>query len=178
MRVWHQRVASATNSPANSKAIPPGDINGEWTHDLHERNSAPSTPAGGARRQGGSSLASRITAPGAQRQQQRRAAQIAQALIRTELAPATKPAVDQRGITIRGLAGPYVVMAQNFAPGTTAADIESAVTPAASGVVRRCRLLKTSPIVVAEIVLETREAADSVVSTFNNQTVSHLTPFP
>lgn len=83
-------------------------------------------------------------------------------------------------MTIRGLAGPFVVMAQNFAPGTTAADIESAVTPV-GGLVQSCRLLKTEPIVIAEIVFESKEGADNVIATFNNQTVSDwpcpLTPY-
>lgn len=78
-----------------------------------------------------------------------------------------------QGITIRGLAGPFVVMAQNFAPGTTAADIESAVTPV-GGVATACRLVKTHPIVIAEIVFESKESADQVIQTFNNQTVSPL----
>jgi hypothetical protein len=84
----------------------------------------------------------------------------------------TIPTAPRRGgITIRGLAGPYVVMAQNFAPGTTAADIESAMTPH-SGPVVSCRLLKTQPLVIAEIVFETKDGADNVIATFNNQTVS------
>ncbi len=64
-------------------------------------------------------------------------------------------------------------MAQNFAPGTTAADIESAVTPL-GGVATACRLVKTHPIVIAEIVFESKESADQVILTFNNQTVSPL----
>lgn len=76
------------------------------------------------------------------------------------------------------MAGPFVVMAQNFAPGTTAADIESAMTPI-GGLVMSCRLLKTSPIVIAEIVFESKEGADAVIARFNNQTVSSLFhPFP
>lgn len=62
------------------------------------------------------------------------------------------------------------MMAQNFAPGTTAADIESAVTPV-GGLVQSCRLLKTEPIVIAEIVFESKEGADRVIETFDNQTV-------
>ena len=72
---------------------------------------------------------------------------------------------------IRGLAGPYVILAQNFAPGTTAADIESAMTPV-GGIIERCRLIKTSPIVIAEIVFENKEGADRVVAAFNGQVVS------
>lgn len=74
------------------------------------------------------------------------------------------------GMTIRGLAGPYVVMAQNFAPGTTAADIESAMIPV-GGLVHKCRILKTHPITIAEIEFETKEGADRVVESFNNQLV-------
>lgn len=188
-----QRVAST--GPRGAPAPKPayrGDIDGEWTHDLHDRHSAPSTPQ--ATMPAAASLASRITDPSAGpaariRGNQRRAAQVAQALIRTELAPSgprrqppTGPRAPaaaatsggnsfNRGLTIRGLAGPFVVMAQNFAPGTTAADIESAMTPV-GGLVTSCRLLKTTPIVIAEIVFESKEGADNVIATFNNQTVS------
>ncbi|KAJ4292145.1 hypothetical protein N0V88_005773 [Collariella sp. IMI 366227] len=187
-----------------------GNINGEWTHDLHEappRGPRASTAAAG-------SLASRITnpnapptGPAANRRQQRRAAQVAQALIRTELqsprqshqqqqqqqrqqqqqqlrppqqtsftngaVPPTGPkamtGAFNKGLTIRGLAGPFVVMAQNFAPGTTAADIESAMSPV-GGLVTSCRLVKHHPIVIAEVVFESKEGADNVIATFNNQT--------
>lgn len=73
-------------------------------------------------------------------------------------------------MTIRGLAGPFAVMAQNFAPGTTAADIESAMTPM-GGIVTSCRLVKYHPILIAEIVFESKEGAENVIATFNNQTV-------
>jgi len=121
---------------------------------------------------------------------QRRAAQVAQALIKTELQPSTPARTNaisstltaaggNRGLTIRGLAGPFVVMAQNFAPGTTAADIESAMTPV-GGVVSSCRLLKTTPIVIAEIIFESKDGAERVIDTFNNQTadgrVLHVYP--
>lgn len=62
-------------------------------------------------------------------------------------------------------------MAQNFAPGTTAADIESAMTPI-GGLISSCRLVKTHPIVIAEVVFENKEGADRVINTFHNQTVS------
>jgi hypothetical protein len=153
---------------------------------------------------GAGSLAARITDPKApptgpaSHRKQRRAAQVAQALIKSELrgqkpgggqqqqqngqpfagngsAPTTTTATSfNKGITIRGLAGPFVVMAQNFAPGTTAADIESAMTPV-GGIIISCRLLKQHPIVIAEIVFESKQGADNVIATFNNQTVR---PFP
>lgn len=74
------------------------------------------------------------------------------------------------GISIRGLAGPYTVVAQNFAPGTTAADIESAMVPIGGAVVS-CRLISARPTVIAEISFESKEGADNVIDTFNNQTV-------
>ncbi|POS73452.1 hypothetical protein DHEL01_v208154 [Diaporthe helianthi] len=72
------------------------------------------------------------------------------------------------GITIRGLAGPFVVMAQNLAPGTTAGDLESAMMPV-GGLVSKCRIIKTHPIVIAEIEFQTKEGADRVIERFNNQ---------
>ncbi|KAJ9151740.1 Pentatricopeptide repeat protein [Pleurostoma richardsiae] len=163
--------------PRANAATKPANINGEWTHDLHNSSPKPVKPT---------SLAARITAPGGpskQQQQpprvQRRAAQVAQALIKSELDPSyaaqnvnVVPAASSsagRGLTIRGLAGPFVVMAQNFAPGTTAADIESAMTPV-GGIVSSCRLVKTQPIIIAEVVFESKEGADNVIRTFNNQT--------
>ncbi|KAL2155838.1 hypothetical protein VTH82DRAFT_580 [Thermothelomyces myriococcoides] len=177
-----------------------GNIDGEWTHDLHETQ-ARGPKAGKASGSGAGSLAARITDPNApftgpasHKRQTRRAAQVAQALIRSELqqsqnqqqqrtdgtAPTNgaiptqpramdKPAATfNKGITIRGLAGPFVVMAQNFAPGTTAADIESAMTPV-GGIITSCRIVKQHPIVIAEIVFESKEGADNVIATFNNQ---------
>jgi len=77
-----------------------------------------------------------------------------------------------KAMTIKGLAGPYTVMAKNFVQGTTADDIESAMTPV-GGVCMSCRIVAERPIVIAEIMFETKEGADLVVSTFHNQNVSH-----
>ena len=76
-----------------------------------------------------------------------------------------------QGITIKGLAGPYIVMAKNFAQGTTTEDIESAMTPV-GGVCLSCRIVTERPTLIAEIMFESKEGADNVVSTFNNQNVS------
>ena len=75
--------------------------------------------------------------------------------------------------SIRGLAGPYVVMGSNFAPGTTAADIESAMAPTA-GEMQSCRIITSSPTVIAEMVFVDRQSADTVISTFNNKKVPQL----
>ena len=75
-----------------------------------------------------------------------------------------------KGMSIRGLAGPFTLMAHNFAPGTTAADVESAMTPV-GGHMEDCRIVKTKPFIVVEMVFASKEGADKVIETFNNQTV-------
>ena len=73
-------------------------------------------------------------------------------------------------ISIRGTAGPYVVVGSNFAPGTTAADIESAMVPS-GGEMQSCRIISSSPTVMAEMVFAEKQNAESVISTFNNKKV-------
>jgi hypothetical protein len=79
------------------------------------------------------------------------------------------------GILIRGLAGPSVVMAENFAPGTSAPDIESAMTPI-GGPMLKCSIVTSGSTVTAELVFESREGADNVITTFHNQIVSGIYP--
>lgn len=74
------------------------------------------------------------------------------------------------GISIRGIAGPAVIVAENFAPGTTAADIESAMTPV-GGRILKCTVDRTDTNVIAELVFESKEGAESVINAFHNQTV-------
>ncbi|KAK4217325.1 hypothetical protein QBC37DRAFT_370030 [Rhypophila decipiens] len=160
-----------------------GNVDGEWVHDLHGSNSNRNSPKP-------SSLASRIhnpnLGPSGNPRQKRQAAKVAEALIRTELLPGSArnrspmPSPENagssfnRGLTIRGLAGPFAVMAQNFAPGTTAADIETAMTPV-GGIISRCQIVKTHPFVLAEITFESREGAENVIATFNDQTADGYT---
>ena len=73
-------------------------------------------------------------------------------------------------ISIRGTAGPYVVIGSNFAPGTTAADIESAMIPS-GGEMQSCRIISSSPTVMAEMVFAEKHNAEIVISTFNNKKV-------
>ncbi len=63
-------------------------------------------------------------------------------------------------------------MVKNLAAGTTVADIESAMVPV-GGTVLNCRLIAERPKVIAELVFETKEGADNVVDTFNNQNVNY-----
>lgn len=74
-------------------------------------------------------------------------------------------------ISIRGVAsGPYLVIGSNFAPGTTAADIQSAMVPSGSEM-QSCKVTSDYPTVTAEMVFAERATADSVIATFNNKKV-------
>lgn len=76
-------------------------------------------------------------------------------------------------ISIRGIAGPYVVVASNFAPGTTAADIESAMVPS-GGELQSCRIITAAPTVMAEMIFGEKRNAETVIDTFNNKKVGFL----
>ncbi|KAI1366985.1 hypothetical protein F5Y08DRAFT_101702 [Xylaria arbuscula] len=199
----NQRRASAPikNAPGGSLAsrvgvkkrvstggrVPAGNINGDWTHDLH--SSTQDGRRSGAQKPAPNSLAARVHAPGTTLPKPRPGAQNARSNRTSKLADAYTRAAqsnnksqqmniagsqDGRGITIKGLAGPFAVLAQNFAPGTTAADIESALTPV-GGLISSCRLVKTYPIVIAEIVFESKEGADRVIERFDKQTADGRT---
>ena len=74
--------------------------------------------------------------------------------------------------SIRGVAtGPYTVIGSNFAPGTTAADIESALFKH-GGEMQSCRILTAEPTVMAEMVYAEKENAERVINKFNNAKVS------
>jgi hypothetical protein len=66
------------------------------------------------------------------------------------------------------------VRASNFAPGTTAADIESALqsvatdSNGASGIAS-CKIMSNNPTVIAEMVFHEKHVAETIISTFNNQ---------
>ncbi|TQN73605.1 putative RNA-binding protein [Colletotrichum shisoi] len=189
-RVGVKKQRTASLGP---KALPAGNIDGDWTHDLHGTVNGGGRGRNNGGNAGSGGLASRISAPGGRtapvgaaaarrgdRRAEQKAAKVATAIERsggmsdvqmTFSAPTnapTGPAV-KKGLSIRGLAGPFAIMAQNFAPGTTAADIESAMTPV-GGEMLSCRIIKTSPLIVAEMVFATKEGGDAVIETFNNQT--------
>lgn len=152
---------STSAKPARAVAKPPvGNVDAEWTHDLYSSNTG---------------IANVPRGPRAQRQN--RNDRLNSALSGSASSPAlhsqfnivgtAKPVT---GINIRGSAGPYIVMAKNLAPGTTVADIESAMAPI-GGAVLSCRLIAERPKVIAELVFETKEGADNVVDTLNNASV-------
>ena len=74
-------------------------------------------------------------------------------------------------LSIKGAAsGPYIVVAQNFAPGTTAADIES-VMLSVGGQMTSCKLAASNPTVIAEMAFVEKSGADKVIDTFNGKKV-------
>lgn len=79
------------------------------------------------------------------------------------------------GINIRGMGsgGPYCVIASNFAPGTTAADIEAVMAPI-GGEMISCKLASAKPTVIAEMLFTERTGADNVISMFNGKKVGPM----
>jgi len=71
------------------------------------------------------------------------------------------------GFSIRGSAGPFVVQAANFAPGTTAEDVKMAMREL--GRILSCIVLSPTPSVTCEIVFEKKDAADNCIAQFHNQ---------
>ena len=76
-------------------------------------------------------------------------------------------------LSIRGAAsGPYIVNAQNFAPGTTAADIESVMSNV-GGQMTSCKLAASNPTVIAELSFVEKSGAEKVIETFNGKKVGN-----
>ncbi|ERF75786.1 hypothetical protein EPUS_01616 [Endocarpon pusillum Z07020] len=143
---------------------------------IGKRSSSTSVPSSKANPFGQPKPPSRPSSAAAQHA---RANRLASAVNNTEQAnilpsPQAPKAQSGSGLSIRGTAGPFVVQASNFAPGTTAADIEAAMHTVAidatgnSGLVT-CRILTNNPTVMAEMIFSERYIADKVVETFNNE---------
>ncbi|KAJ5320184.1 hypothetical protein N7508_000467 [Penicillium antarcticum] len=83
-----------------------------------------------------------------------------------------RPAKQSRGsgnsLSIKGASGPFVVVGRNFAPGTTAADIQSALEPT-TGPMLSCRIVSSQPSVVAEFAFAEKQTAELVIANFDNQ---------
>ncbi|RFU35850.1 hypothetical protein B7463_g499, partial [Scytalidium lignicola] len=132
-----------------------GNVDAEWTHDLHTLNNP------------GASRVSQLPPRAPKAARMARADRLQRTLNGSASSPALNsqfnlvaPLASAPGMSIRGLAGPYIVMAKNFAHGTTAADIESAVTPV-GGITLNCRIIAQRPQVIAEIIFESKEGADA-----------------
>ena len=65
----------------------------------------------------------------------------------------------------------YTVIGSNFAPDTTAADIEAALSDD-SGPMQHCRIISESPVFVAEMVFTEKSRAENVIAAYDNKKVS------
>ncbi|KAH7045946.1 hypothetical protein B0J12DRAFT_576689, partial [Macrophomina phaseolina] len=146
----------------SSSAVPKPSINNtRWGHDLHHVNNPRASRVAKLPR---TQSASRVERAGRLYQDLRPEPQSNGS---HNPAPATKGA---SGITIRGAAQPsgWTVVASNFAPGTTAADIEAVMTPV-GGEMLSCRLTSAHPTVIAEMQFVEKSGADNVITMFNNR---------
>ena len=140
---------------------PKADLDSSWSHDLHQKDNAQIARAPHSPRNN-----SNVRVPRKNRLYEAIIARTPRNGLNSQ-ANAEKPGEE---INIRGLAGPYVVLGNNFAPGTTAADIESAMIPS-GGEMQSCRIIASDPTVVAEMVFEEKANAERVIATFNNKRV-------
>ncbi|KAL8848806.1 MAG: hypothetical protein Q9221_006184 [Calogaya cf. arnoldii] len=62
----------------------------------------------------------------------------------------------------------YTVVASNFAPGTTAADIDAFLSDEV-GPMQDCRLISERPVVMAELVFTEKSRAENVITAFDNK---------
>ena len=128
-----------------------GDVDATWGHDLHDADEAKSKG-----------------------NRQAKENPLARTFKKDLLFEAATGRKSQDGttseISIRGKAGPYVVIGSNFAPGTTAADIESVMLPV-GGEMQSCRIITATPTVMAEMVFLDTRNAEAVIGMFNNQKV-------
>lgn len=155
-----QRNASTNIRPVPkplvvSRTTSAGNVDAEWTHDLHGLNNL-STSRDARKTTRTEQLYAAFSGKNGHK-------------VLDEQVNIVKSA-PSKSFSIRGLAGPYTVIAKNFAHGTTAADIESALVQR-GGVILDCHLLSERPTVVAEITFETKHGADVVVETFDKQNV-------
>ncbi|KAF7865937.1 hypothetical protein EAF04_006101 [Stromatinia cepivora] len=165
MGVGKRGPAVSKPTPRQNSTLAVGNVDAEWTHDLHSLNN-PGTPR-----------ASQIPPRGPRNINTRtRNDRLAKALNGSASTPnlnaqyniVGKSKAATGSLSIKGLAGPYIVMAENFARGTSVQDIETAMTPV-GGAPLSCRLISDYPRVIAEVIFDTKDGADNVIDTFNNQ---------
>ena len=151
----------------SASAKPAGSIEGKWQHDLHKLNN----PRGGPRG-GGVANNRNLSRTASASQIERNSRTYDKFAPRLSTGAGTRNN-DATGFSIKGVAagGPCTVIASNFAPGTTAADIEAVMVPV-GGETLGCKLISASPTVMVELQFVSKEGAENVVATFNNQKVS------
>lgn len=147
---------NGVRKPRSSSAKPAANIEGKWQHDLHKLNN-PQGPPKKLNRAASASQIDRNTRTYAK----------FQSTLQSNVP-------DEPGFNIRGAAhgGPVLVIASNFAPGTTAADVEAVMMPLVQeggGELLECRVLSAKPTVMIELKCSEKGGADNVVATFNNK---------
>ncbi|PSN66975.1 hypothetical protein BS50DRAFT_573764 [Corynespora cassiicola Philippines] len=144
---------SGVQKPRSASAKPAGNIDGKWQHDLHNLSNR-TGPAPKKR------LNRTVSASQVERNSR----------TYDKFAGIINDKDDSAEFSIRGVAtgGPCVVIASNFAPGTTSADIEAVMAPH-GGDLLNCRLVASNPTVMCELTFATREGANNVIATFNNK---------
>ena len=155
---------SGVTKPRSTSAKPVGNIEGKWQHDLHKVNNPNGPPNKRLNR----------TASASQTDRNTRTFNKFQSVLRNNVS-----SQESTEFSIRGTAsgGPYTVIASNFAPGTTASDIEGAMRPQAEQVgaqLLNCRVIASNPTVMVRMQVDTREGADQLISSFNNKKVRIL----
>ena len=160
---------SGVQKQRSSSAKPAANIDGKWQHDLHKLNNPNGPPRKGLNRTASTPQIDRNA---------RNFDKFASALNRDAFGRN-----GDIGLTIRGAAAsgsPHTVIASNFAPGTTAADIEQ-VMGQVGGELLECRVVVPKPTVMAELTFATRVGSENVIATFNvkqvgRRKVIHLQP--
>lgn len=160
--------AGVQKRSSSAKPVMTANIDGKWQHDLHKLNNPNGPPAKNARLNRPAS-ASQVD------RNNRTYEKFTSVLNRNSVSARNN---DSPGISIRGVAsgGPFTVIASNFAPGTTAADIEAVMSPV-GGETAGCRLISASPTVMVELQFVDRAGAENVIATFNNQKVRQENTF-
>ena len=153
---------SGVQKQRSSSAKPATSIDDKWQHDLHKLNNPRGPPQKGFNRTVSTSQLDRnARAP-------RNFDRLASSMNREAFSRD-----GDIGLNIKGAAsstGPRTVVASNFAPGTTAADIEQ-VMGQVGGELVECRVIVAKPTVMAELTFGTKDGAQNVIATFNGKKV-------
>ncbi|TGO69017.1 hypothetical protein BOTNAR_0016g00120 [Botryotinia narcissicola] len=164
MGVGKRGLATPKPAPRQNSTPTVGNVDAEWTHDLHSLNNPGSSRTSQNPPRGPKNINTRA-----------RNDRLAKAFNGSASTPDLNAQYNivgkskaTKSMSIKGLAGPYIVMAENFARGTSAQDIETAMTPV-GGPPLSCRLISDYPRIIAEIIFDTKDGADNVIDTFNNQ---------
>lgn len=144
------------------------NINGKWGHDLHPLNNPRAARISNLHRTASASRVERGNRTSYETQLDQSPTVNMQASFRRYDSQNGTGGINIRGM---GAAGPFTVVASNFAPGTTAADIEAVMAPI-GGEMINCRLVSSHPTVIAEMLFVDKDGADNVIATFNNKKVN------